>query len=68
MARLCANENFPLPVVEHLRQLGHDVLIDPISIILESSKPGVAGALRGQHLPRAESLGENVYLGSLANL
>lgn len=26
MARLYANENFPLPVVEELRQLGHDVL------------------------------------------
>ena len=26
MARLYANENFPLPVVEGLRRLGHDVL------------------------------------------
>lgn len=26
MARLYANENFPLRVVEALRQLGHDVL------------------------------------------
>ena len=26
MARLYANENFPLPVVEELRRLGHDVL------------------------------------------
>ena len=26
MARLYSNENFPLPVVEVLRQLGHDVL------------------------------------------
>ncbi|RJP57065.1 MAG: hypothetical protein C4549_05745 [Deltaproteobacteria bacterium] len=26
MARLYSNENFPLPVVEGLRQLGHDVL------------------------------------------
>lgn len=26
MARLYANENFPLPVVEDLRRLGHDVL------------------------------------------
>jgi len=26
MARLYGNENFPLPVVETLRQLGHDVL------------------------------------------
>jgi hypothetical protein len=25
MARLYANENFPLPVVEHLRAAGHDV-------------------------------------------
>jgi len=26
MARLYANENFPLPVVEELKRLGHDVL------------------------------------------
>ena len=26
MARLYSNENFPLPVVEGLRRLGHDVL------------------------------------------
>jgi hypothetical protein len=26
MARLYANENFPFPAVEELRQLGHDVL------------------------------------------
>ena len=26
MARLYADENFPLPVIEHLRQLGHDVI------------------------------------------
>ncbi len=26
MARLYSNENFPLPVVKELRQLGHDVL------------------------------------------
>ena len=26
MARLYSNENFPLPVVERLRELGHDVL------------------------------------------
>ena len=26
MARLYANENFPVPVVEHLTSLGHDVL------------------------------------------
>ena len=26
MARLYANENFPLPVVNELRRLGHDVL------------------------------------------
>lgn len=26
MARLYSNENFPLPVVEELRKLGHDVL------------------------------------------
>ncbi len=26
MANIYANENFPLPVIEELRQLGHDVL------------------------------------------
>jgi hypothetical protein len=26
MARLYSNENFPLPVVEELRRLGHDIL------------------------------------------
>jgi hypothetical protein len=26
MAKLYSNENFPLPVVEELRQLGHDIL------------------------------------------
>ena len=26
MARLYANENFPLPIVDELRRLGHDVL------------------------------------------
>jgi predicted nuclease of predicted toxin-antitoxin system len=29
MARLLADENFPLPVVEGLRELGHDVLTMP---------------------------------------
>lgn len=29
MARLYSNENFPLPVVEKLRTLGHDVLTMP---------------------------------------
>ena len=29
MARLYSNENFPLPVVEKLRMLGHDVLTIP---------------------------------------
>jgi Domain of unknown function (DUF5615) len=37
MARLYANENFPLPVVEELRQLGYDVLTTS-----ESGKAGVA--------------------------
>ena len=37
MPRLYANENFPLPVVEGLRRLGHDVLT-----VLESGKAGVA--------------------------
>jgi len=29
VARLYANENFPLPVVEGLRQFGHDVITIP---------------------------------------
>ena len=37
MARLHANENFPLPVVEELRKLDHDVLTT-----YESGKAGVA--------------------------
>jgi len=37
MARLYANENFPLPVVESLRQLGHEVLT-----IQEAGKSGQA--------------------------
>lgn len=37
MARLYANENFPLPVVEELRRLGHDVLT-----VLETGKAGMA--------------------------
>lgn len=36
MARLYANENFPRPVVEALRQLGHDVLT-----IQETGKAGI---------------------------
>jgi len=37
MAQLYANENFPLPVVEELRQLGHDVLTT-----YESGRAGIA--------------------------
>lgn len=33
MARLYSNENFPFPVVEELRRLGHDVLT-----VLEAGK------------------------------
>ncbi|MEW6608325.1 MAG: DUF5615 family PIN-like protein [bacterium] len=35
MARLYANENFPLPVVEELRRLGHEVIT-----IYETGKAG----------------------------
>lgn len=35
MARLYANENFPLPVVEELRRIGHDVVT-----IQETGKAG----------------------------
>lgn len=37
MAQIYANENFPLPVVEELRRLGHDVLTT-----YESGRAGVA--------------------------
>ncbi len=37
MARLYSNENFPLPVVEELRRLGHDALT-----IQETGKAGQA--------------------------
>jgi hypothetical protein len=37
MAQLYANENFPLPVVEELRRLGHDVLTT-----YESGHAGIA--------------------------
>jgi len=37
MARLYANENFPLPSVEELRRLGHDVLT-----VLEAGQAGQA--------------------------
>src|SRR5262245_26220342 len=37
MAQLYANENFPLPVVEELRRLGHDVLTT-----YESGRAGTA--------------------------
>jgi sugar phosphate isomerase/epimerase len=37
MARLYSNENFPLPVVEELRRLGHDVLT-----VQETGKAGQA--------------------------
>lgn len=36
MARIYANENFPLPVVEELRRLGHDILT-----VLEAGKAGL---------------------------
>jgi hypothetical protein len=38
MARLYANENFPLPVVTELRHLGHEVLT-----IVETEQTGQAG-------------------------
>lgn len=37
MSQLYANENFPLPVVEELRRLGHDVLTT-----YESGRAGIA--------------------------
>ena len=37
MAKLYSNENFPLPVVEELRRLGHEVLT-----IQETGKAGQA--------------------------
>ena len=37
MAKLYANENFPQPVVERLRVLGHDVVT-----VIETGKAGIA--------------------------
>jgi len=37
MARFYSNENFPLPAVKELRELGHDVLT-----VQESGKAGIA--------------------------
>ena len=39
MARLYANGNFPLPVVEELRRVGHDVLTVHAAIALRSKTP-----------------------------
>lgn len=49
MARLYANENFFLPVVEELRRLGHDVLTTPES------------GLAGQRMPDEKILSFAVY-------
>ena len=37
MARLYANENFPQPVVETLRRLGHDILTTHDTGVIEMS-------------------------------
>jgi len=39
MARLYANENFPLPAVKELRRLGHDVLTSYESGQVGQAKP-----------------------------
>ena len=39
MARLYSNENFPLPVVEELRRLGHDVLTIQETGLAEQALP-----------------------------
>jgi predicted nuclease of predicted toxin-antitoxin system len=39
VARLYSNENFPLPVVEELRNLGHDVLTVPESGMANQALP-----------------------------
>jgi len=39
MARLYSNENFPLPVVEELRKLGHDVLTIQETGMAQASLP-----------------------------
>ena len=41
MAKLYANENFPLPVVEELRRLGHDVVTVQESGKAEQGTPDV---------------------------
>ena len=51
MARLYADENFPLPVTEHLRQLGHDV-----ATVQETGRAG-------EGVPDSEILLEATRLG-----
>jgi hypothetical protein len=71
MARLYANENFPLPVVEELRRLGHDVVTvqetgkagqawpdeDVLAFALEATR--VLLTLNRKHFVRLHSQGAN---------
>ncbi|MEW6350888.1 MAG: DUF5615 family PIN-like protein [Thermodesulfobacteriota bacterium] len=71
MARLYANENFPLPVVEELRRLGHDVLTtldacqagkalpDEAVLVLAVSEKRILITLNRKHFVRLHSLDRN---------
>ena len=69
MAHLYADENFPLPVVEHLRQLGHDAItlqdagragegVPDSEILLDATRLGRAVlTLNRRHFLRIHAMG-----------
>jgi hypothetical protein len=71
VARLFADENFPLPVVEALRRLGHDVvtmadagkagrsLTDEAVLVLASAEDRVLLTLNRRHFVRIHASGRN---------
>lgn len=73
MARLYANENFPLPVVEALRLLGHDVLAtldaghagkaqpDEAVLAFAVSEKRILITLNRKHFIRLHTLGRDHY-------
>lgn len=73
MARLYANENFPFPVVEELRRLGHDVLTtldagnagrampDEDVLALAVAEKRILITLNRQHFIRLHSMNPDHY-------
>ena len=73
MARLYTNENFPLPVVEELRRLGHDVLTtldagnagkalpDEAVLALAGTEKRILITLNRKHFIRLHSLNPHHY-------